>query len=213
MAKNNGKGGKPAKDAGKAKGAAPKAAGEGAALNYDKYEAKMKATISVLAEEYATIRAGQASPAVLDRIRIDYYGSPTPLSQVANIAAPEPRCLTIQPWDASQLKAIEKAIQASDVGINPQNDGRVIRLVFPPLTEERRKELAKQVHKMSEDAKVAVRNVRRDAVDAFKTMKKQSTITEDDEAEAETAIQKLTDKYIKEIEDMSARKEKDLTAV
>ncbi|MEA4824713.1 MAG: ribosome recycling factor [Clostridiaceae bacterium] len=173
----------------------------------------MKKTIDVLESEFSTIRAGRANPAVLDRITVEYYGAQTPLAQVASVSAPEPRILAIQPWDASTLKAIEKAILTSDLGINPQNDGRIIRLVFPPLTEERRKELIKQVKKLSEDAKVAIRNVRRDAVDEFKAQKKKSTITEDDLAIAEKDVQDMTDRYIRTIDDTAAKKEKELMEV
>ena len=179
----------------------------------DKYEARMKKTVEVLESDFSTIRAGRANPAVLDRLTVEYYGAATPLQQVASVAAPEPRVLVIQPWDASTLKAIEKAIQTSDLGINPANDGRVIRLVFPPLTEERRKELIKQVKKLSEESKVAIRNVRRDAVDEFKSQKKKSVITEDDLAIAEKDVQELTDRYIRIIDDTAAKKEKELMEV
>ena len=144
------------------------------------YDAKMQKTIDVVMSDFASVRAGRANAAVLDRITVDYYGSPTPLNQVASISSPDPRSLAIQPWDASLLKAIEKAIQTSDLGINPQNDGRIIRLSFPQLTEERRKELTKQVKKYAEGGKVAVRNIRRDAMDKFKAMEKKAEITEDD---------------------------------
>ena len=179
----------------------------------DKYEARMKKTVEVLESDFSTIRAGRANPAVLDRLTVEYYGVATPLQQVASVAAPEPRVLVIQPWDASTLKAIEKAIQTSDLGINPANDGRVIRLVFPPLTEERRKELIKQVKKLSEESKVAIRNVRRDAVDEFKSQKKKSVITEDDLAIAEKDVQDLTDRYIRVIDETAAKKEKELMEV
>ena len=188
-------------------------AAAGFAPDRDKYEARMKKTIEVLESEFSTIRAGRANPAVLDRITVEYYGSPTTLAQVASISAPEPRVLAIQPWDASTLKGIEKAILTSDLGINPQNDGRIIRLIFPPLTEERRRELIKQVKKLSEDAKVAIRNVRRDAVDEFKAQKKKSAITEDDLAIAEKDVQDMTDKYIRTIDDTAAKKEKELMEV
>ncbi len=153
--------------------------------DYEEYSEKMKKTTEVLAAEFAGVRAGRASAAVLDKITVDYYGSPTPIQQIASISSPEPRSLVIQPWDATALKGIEKAIQTSDLGINPQNDGRVIRLVFPQLTEERRKDLAKQVKKYGEEAKVAVRNIRRDAIDKFKKMQKKSEITEDDMKDVE----------------------------
>jgi len=181
--------------------------------DYTAFEYKMKKTVEVLNAEFASIRVGRANPAVLDRLSIEYYGTQTPIAQVASISSPEARTLIIQPWDASATKAIEKAINTSDLGINPQNDGKVIRLVFPPLTEERRKDLAKQVHKLGEEAKVAVRNVRRDAMDVFKAQKKKSEITEDDLKEMEKDIQNLTDKYIKEVETATAKKESELTSV
>ena len=174
------------------------------------HEAKMQKTLDVLSKELAAVRAGRANPAVLDKITVEYYGAPTPLNQVAAISTPDPRTLAIQPWDGSVLKAIEKAIQVSDLGINPQNDGRSIRLVFPQLTEERRRDLAKQVKKYAEDAKVAVRNIRRDAMDKFKAQKKASEITEDDYKIAEKDMQKLTDDWIKEIEKIAEKKEKEL---
>jgi len=180
---------------------------------YQEHESRMKKTIEVLQQEFSTLRAGRANPAVLDRITIDYYGTQTPINQVASISAPEPRLLAIQPWDASALKAIEKAIIASDIGINPQNDGRIIRLLFPTLTEERRRDLVKQVHKLGEEAKVAIRNIRRDAMDLYKAQKKKSEITEDDYADIEKDIQHLTDRYIKEIDSVSAVKEKELIEV
>lgn len=178
--------------------------------NYPEFESKMKKTAEVLQSQLAAVRAGRANAAVLDQISVDYYGVPTPIQQVASISVPDPRSLLIQPWDASVLKGIEKAILASELGINPQNDGRSIRLVFPQLTEERRKELAKQVKKYGEDAKVAVRNIRRDAIDKFKKQQKASEITEDDYKNIEKDIQKLTDDYIKEVEDIAAKKEKEL---
>ena len=178
--------------------------------DYKEFEDKMKKTCDALTTQFATIRAGRANAAVLDQITVDYYGSPTPINQVASIGSPDPRSLLIQPWDGSILKGIEKAILASDLGINPQNDGRAIRLVFPQLTEERRKELAKQVKKYAEEAKVAVRNIRRDAVDKFKAEKKKSEITEDDLKIAEKDLQKLTDDYIKEVEKIGEAKEKEL---
>lgn len=180
---------------------------------YKEQEAKMKKTLEVLQQEFSTLRAGRANPAVLDRITIDYYGTQTPINQVASISSPEPRLLAIQPWDASILKSIEKAIMASDIGINPQNDGRVIRLLFPTLTEERRRELVKQVHKLCEDSKVAVRNIRRDAMDVFKAQKKKSEITEDDYTDIEKDIQTLTDRYIKDVDALGAAKEKELIEV
>ena len=169
----------------------------------------MKKTAEVLKTQLASVRAGRANAAVLDQITVDYYGVPTPIQQVASVSVPDPRSLLIQPWDASVLKGIEKAILASELGINPQNDGRAIRLVFPQLTEERRKELAKQVKKYGEEAKVAVRNIRRDAIDKFKKQQKSSEITEDDYKTIEKDIQKLTDDYIKEVEGIAEKKEKE----
>ena len=177
---------------------------------YKETDEKMQKTVEALNREYAGIRAGRANAGVLDKISIDYYGAQTPVNQIANISSPEPRILQIQPYDMSILKAVEKAIQASDIGINPQNDGKVIRLVFPPLTEERRKELAKSISKTGEDAKVAVRSIRRDSIEKFKAMKKKSEITEDDLAEAEKDIQDLTDKYCKTIDDISNKKSKEI---
>lgn len=177
------------------------------------YETKMNKTISVLVKELAAIRAGRANPAVLDKITIEYYGAPTPLNQVAAVSTPEPRTLQIQPWDASTLKAIEKAIFASDLGLNPQNDGKSIRLNFPPLTEERRRELIKQVSRIGEDSKVAIRNIRRDAIDTFKDMKKKNEITEDGQKDAEEKMQKMTDKFVKEIDGIVAKKSKELSEV
>lgn len=177
------------------------------------YDSKMQKTMDVLAHDYSAIRAGRANPAVLDKISIDYYGAKTPINQVGAISSPESRVLMIQPWDASALSLIEKAIQTSDVGINPQNDGKVIRLVFPQLTEERRKELIKQVHKTGEEAKVAIRNIRRDAIDKFKTAKKNSEISEDELKDAEKDVQTLTDKYIKDIDGMTDKKSKELAEV
>lgn len=178
--------------------------------DYIEFESKMKKTAEVLKTQLASVRAGRANAAVLDQITVDYYGVPTPIQQVASVSVPDPRSLLIQPWDASVLKGIEKAILASELGINPQNDGRTIRLVFPQLTEERRKELAKQVKKYGEEAKVAVRNIRRDAIDKFKKQQKASEITEDDYKTVEKDIQKLTDDYIKEVESIAEKKEKEL---
>lgn len=178
--------------------------------DYSEFEAKMKKTTEVLSEQFAAVRAGKANPAVLDRITVDYYGSPTPIQQIASISTADVRSLLIQPWDGSVLKGIEKAILASDLGINPQNDGRAIRLVFPQLTEERRKDLAKQVKKYAEEAKVAVRNIRRDAMDKFKKEQKKGEITEDDLKDLEKDMQKLTDDYIKEVDKLTAAKEKEL---
>lgn len=180
---------------------------------YKVYEDKMKKTVEVLQTQFAAVRAGRANPAVLDQIRVEYYGTPSPINQIANVASPDPRTLTIQPWDPQSLKLIEKAILASDLGINPQNDGRIIRLVFPQLTEERRKELVKQVKKYGEDGKVAIRNIRRDAMDAFKAMKKKSELTEDDLKDVEKELQKLTDDFIKEIDKVTAKKEKELSEI
>ena len=180
---------------------------------YKEQEAKMKKTLEVLQQEFSTLRAGRANPAVLDRITIDYYGTQTPINQVASISSPEPRLLAIQPWDASVLKSIEKAILASDIGINPNNDGSVLRLLFPPLTEERRKELAKSIAKMGEDSKVAIRSIRRDANEKLKAMKKAGEITEDDQKDLENQTQKMTDKFIAEIDKIAAEKEKEIMSV
>ena len=177
------------------------------------YDAKMKKTIDVVMSDFASVRAGRANAAVLDKITVDYYGAPTPLNQVAAISSPDPRSLMIQPWDSTLLKAIEKAIQCSDLGINPQNDGRVIRLAFPQLTEERRKELSKQVKKYGENGKVAIRNIRRDAMEKFKTQEKKGEMTEDDRKDYEKELQDLTDKRIKEIDELTAKKEAELMAV
>ena len=173
----------------------------------------MGKTIDVLSKELAAIRAGRANPGVLNKIIVEYYGAPTPLPQVAAVSTPDPRTLQIQPWDASILRKIEKAIQMSDLGLNPQNDGKSIRLTFPPLTEERRKELIKQASKTGEEAKVAIRNIRRDAIDKFKDMKKKNEITEDGEKDAHEQMQKITDKYIKEIDGIVAKKSKELSEV
>lgn len=172
-------------------------------------EEKMGKTVKSLEREYAGIRAGRATPAVLDKVLVDYYGVPTPIEQMAAVSVVEARSLVIQPWDASTVKTIEKAILASDIGINPLNDGRTIRLNFPPLTEERRKEIVKDVRKMAEESKVAIRSIRRDAIEKIKAMKKNGEITEDDVKKGETDIQKLTDKYVKTIDDLSAVKEKE----
>ena len=181
--------------------------------DYKEFTDKMEKTCSVLVESFNAVRAGRANAAVLDRICIDYYGTETPIQQVATISSPDPRTLAIQPWDTSVLKAIEKAIQASDLGINPQNDGRIIRLVFPQLTEERRKDLVKQVAKYAEDGKVAVRNIRREAIEKFKAMQKSSEITEDDLKQAEKKIQELTDQYTKKLDEIKAKKEKELLEI
>ena len=176
------------------------------------YDEKMTKTFNNLISEFGSIRAGRANPHVLDRIMVDYYGTPTPIQQVGNVNVPEPRMIQIQPWDGSMLKAIEKAIMTSDLGINPTNDGKVIRLVFPELTEERRKELAKEVKKKGEAAKVAVRNIRRDANDAFKKLKG-SDVSEDTIKELEEQTQKLTDKYIKEVDKAIEEKSKEIMTV
>ena len=180
---------------------------------YKEFTDRMEKTCSVLVESFNSVRAGRANAAVLDKIAIDYYGAETPIQQVATISTPDPRTLAIQPWDSSALKPIEKAIQASDLGINPQNDGRVIRLVFPQLTEERRKDLVKQVKKYGEEAKVAVRNIRRDAIDKFKKQQKASEITEDEMKIVEKDLQKLTDDSCKELDKLLANKEKELMSV
>lgn len=174
------------------------------------FESRMKKTTEVLASQFAAVRAGRANAAVLDQIEVDYYGVPTPIRQIASISTPDPRSLMIQPWDGSTLKLIEKAILVSDLGINPQNDGRTIRLVFPQLTEERRKDLAKQVRKYGEEGKVAVRNIRRDAMDKIKKEQKKGEITEDDQKDLEKDLQKLTDDYIKAIDKQTETKEKEL---
>ena len=177
------------------------------------YDVKMGKTIESVKGDFASVRAGRANAGVLDRIQVEYYGTPTPIQQVASISTPDPRTLQIQPWDASILKAIEKAIQTSDLGINPQNDGRVLRLAFPQLTEERRKELTKQVRKYAEGGKVAVRNIRRDAMDKLKAAEKKGELTEDDRKDCEKELQDLTDKFCKELDEMCAKKEKELMAV
>jgi ribosome recycling factor len=180
---------------------------------YDEYESKMKKTVEVLQNNFSTVRAGRANPAVLDQVKVDYYGTQTPLNQIASIGTPDPRTLMIQPWDASSLKLVEKAIMTSDLGINPANDGRVIRLVFPQPTEERRKELIRQISKQAEDAKVAIRNIRRDAVETYKAQKKTGEITEDDLISTEKDIQKLTDSYIKEIDSATQKKEAEIKEI
>ena len=174
---------------------------------------KMEKTVSSLKYEYNSIRAGRANAAVLDRIQVDYYGCPTPINQMAAISVPEARVLAIQPWDASALSLIEKAILASDIGINPSNDGRSIRLVFPALTEERRKQLSKDVASYGEEAKVAVRQIRRDCIEKIKTMKKNSEITEDDQKYGEEEMQKITDEFIKKIDEVAAAKTKEIMEI
>ena len=180
---------------------------------FQEFTRKMEKTLEVLGSQFASVRAGRANAQVLDRITVSYYGQDTPIGQVASISSPDPRTLVIQPWDGTLLKAIEKAIQASDLGINPQNDGRVIRLAFPQLTEERRKELTKQVRKYGEEGKVALRNIRRDAMEDFKKQKKNSELTEDDLKNLEKELQDLTDKRCKDIDELTAKKEKELMAV
>lgn len=177
------------------------------------FEEKMKKTISVYEEDLASIRVGRASASVLNKINIDYYGTPTPVTQIGDVKNPDARTLIITPWDSSLLKAVEKAIMASDLGINPQNDGRCIRLSFPQLTEERRKELAKSLSKKGEDAKVSIRNIRREANDKTKDLKKKSELTEDDVKNFDKKIQDLTDKYIKEVDNVTAKKEKEIMSI
>lgn len=177
------------------------------------YEEKMEKTIKVLEKNYAAIRAGRANPAVLDKVMVDYYGTPTQIQSMAAISVSEARILVIQPWDKSTLKPIEKAIQASDIGINPSNDGSVIRISFPPLTEERRKELCKQVRKEGEEGKVAIRAIRRDANEKLKAMKKSSEISEDELKDLEDQMQKLTDKYCKRIDETASGKEKEILEI
>ena len=182
-------------------------------VDFKDYGRKMEKTLDVLADNFGAVRAGRANAKVLDRITVEYYGQETPLNGVATISSPDARTLVIQPWDGSLLKEIQKAILMSDLGINPQNDGRVIRLVFPQLTEERRKELTKQVKKYAEDAKVAMRNIRRDGMDYIKKLKKDNEITEDDQKKAEKDLQDLLDKYIKRVDEALAAKEKELMAI
>ena len=180
---------------------------------YPEVEQKMEKRIDGLVSEFKTIRAGRANASVLDKVAIDYYGTMTPIQQVGSISSPEPRMLVIQPWDASVLGEIEKAINKSELGIAPQNDGKVIRLNFPPLTEERRRELVKTVKKYAEEAKVQIRNARRDGIEAYKKQKRDGEITEDDLKTIEKDIQTMTDKYIKEIDDITAEKEKEITEI
>lgn len=179
-------------------------------MDYTSITDKMDKTISVFSENLAEVRAGRANPAILNKVKIDYYGTPTPINQVAGISVPEARLIVIQPWDASILKEIERAILASDIGINPNNDGKVIRLAFPELNEERRKELVKDIRKTAEEAKIAVRSIRRDGIDEYKKMQKDSEITEDDLRGAEEQIQKITDKKIEEIDSILTNKEKEI---
>ena len=180
---------------------------------FEKTKERMEKTLDALDREYSAIRAGRANPKVLNNIVVDYYGTPTPLNQMAAISVPEPRLLTIQPWDASMLKEIEKAINTSEIGINPQNDGKVIRLAFPQLTEEHRKNLVKDVSKKAEEAKVAIRNIRRDAMDDLKKLKKDNAITEDDQKDGEKELQKITDDYIKQIDSMGDKKETEILSI
>ena len=182
-------------------------------LDTKEFETKMKKSIDSYEYELESVRAGRANPNVLSRINVDYYGSPTPVNQIGSVSVPDARTIVIQPWDSTTLKGIEKAILASDIGITPANDGKVIRLVFPQLTEDRRKELKKQVAKLGEDAKVAIRNIRRDAMDKAKDMKKNSEMTEDEQKASEKSVQDLTDKYIKEIDVITAAKEKEIMEI
>ena len=182
-------------------------------MDYSKFEEKMSKSISVLEENFAEVRAGRANPAILNKITVDYYGTPTPINQVAGISVPEARLIVIQPWDVSILKEIEKEILKADIGINPNNDGKVIRLAFPELNEERRKELVKDIKKMAEEAKVAVRAVRRDGIEEAKAEQKEGNITEDELKSAETEIQKITDKNIEEIDQILSVKEKEIMSV
>lgn len=182
-------------------------------MDYTNIEERMQKTISVFDVNLSEIRAGRANPAILNKVTVDYYGTPTPINQMAGISVPEARLIVIQPWDMSVLKEIERAILASDIGITPNNDGKVIRLNFPELNEERRKEIVKDIRKMSEEAKVAVRQIRRDGIDEFKKMQKDSLITEDDLKSAEDNIQKLTDKYVDEIDKLTEVKEKEIMTV
>ena len=182
-------------------------------MDYTNLKERMEKTINVYSEKLAEVRAGRANPAILNKVKIDYYGTPTPINQVAGISVPEARMILIQPWDASILKDIEKAILVSDIGINPNNDGKVIRLAFPELNEERRKELVKEIKKMAEEAKIAVRAVRRDGIEGAKSEQKQGNITEDELKQAENEIQKITDKNIEEIDEILSKKEKEIMSV
>ena len=182
-------------------------------MDYSEIKEKMSKTISVYSENLSEIRAGRANPAILNKIKVDYYGVPTPISQVAGISVPEARLIVIQPWDANILKEIEKEILKSDIGINPNNDGKVIRLAFPELNEERRKEIVKDIRKLAEDAKIAVRSIRREAIDGFRKQQKDSEITEDELKVAEEEVQKITDKMVEEIDAILANKEKEVMSV
>lgn len=180
---------------------------------FAKVKEKMGKTMNALDAEYGAIRAGRANPQILDRVYVDYYGTPTPINQLASVSVSEARVLTIQPWDKSVLKPIEKAIQTSDIGINPMNDGSIIRLTFPPLTEDRRKELCKDVQKIAENSKVALRSIRRDAIEKLKAMKKNSDITEDDLKDGEKEIQKITDDFVAQTDKKAAAKEKEIMEI
>lgn len=182
-------------------------------MEYTNLKERMEKTINNFSEKLSEVRAGRANPAILNKVKIDYYGTPTPINQVAGVSVPEARLIVIQPWDLSVLKEIEKAILASDIGINPNNDGKVIRLAFPELNEERRKELVKEVKKMAEEAKVAIRAVRRDGIEEAKSEQKEGIITEDDLKKAENEIQKMTDKSIEEIDEILSKKEKEIMSV
>ena len=182
-------------------------------MEFNEIEERMDKSISIFEENLSEIRAGRANPAILNKITVDYYGVPTPINQVAGISVPEARMIVIQPWDASVLKEIERAILASDIGINPNNDGKVIRLVFPELNEERRKEIVKDIKKLAEEAKVAVRSIRRDGIDEAKDLEKESMMTEDDLKRAEEQIQKITDKKIAEIDVILEKKEKEIMSI
>ena len=181
--------------------------------NYNELKEKMNKAITFFQEELDAIRVGRATPASLDRIFVDYYGAQSPITQIGTVSVPDPRTLMIQPWDASMLKEIEKAIQKSELGINPQNDGKCIRLIFPPLTEERRKEHVKTAQKKAEEAKVTIRNIRRDAMEMYKKQKKNSEITEDDLKDIEKDVQKITDQMIEEVDKMSAKKQEEILAI
>lgn len=176
-------------------------------------EDRMQKSIVALSDEYSTIRAGRANPAVLDKIKVDYYGTPTAINQLAAVAVSEARVLTIQPWDGSVCRAIEKAIQSSDIGINPQSDGKTIRIAFPPLTEERRRDLVKEISKLAEERKIAIRSIRRDAIEKLKELKKKSELTEDDLKQAEKKTQDLTDKYCKQVESVLEKKQKEIMEI
>ena len=182
-------------------------------LDNKEFEVKMQKSIEAYRNELDTVRAGRANPNILSRVEVDYYGSPTPVNQIGTISTPDARTIVIQPWDSTTLKAIEKAILASDIGITPANDGKVVRLVFPQLTEDRRKELKKQVSKLGEDAKVAIRNIRREAMDKSKDMKKNGDMTEDEQKASEKSVQDITDKYIKNIDEITAAKEKEIMEI